>query len=64
MKPLRFLNIIFANLPGGKSTGPGEFNFFIYFAAEIFEFSFRRRYKIGWPPGHLGRVYKTSKNFS
>ena len=28
MKSLESLSIIFAQLPGGKSTGPGEFNFF------------------------------------
>ena len=28
IKSLHFLNIIFAKLPGGKSTGPSEFNFF------------------------------------
>ena len=28
MKSLHVLNIIFTELPGGKLTGPGEFNFF------------------------------------
>ena len=28
MEPLHILNIIFASLPGEKSTGSGEFNFF------------------------------------
>ena len=31
--------------------------FFLYFPAEIFEFSFNSRWKIGWPPGHLERVF-------
>ena len=28
IKSLHFLNLIFAEVPGGESTGPGEFNFF------------------------------------
>ena len=28
MESQQFLNITFAQLPGGKSTSPGEFNFF------------------------------------
>ena len=31
--------------------------FFLYFPTENFEFSFNRRYKIGWPPRHLNRVF-------
>ena len=40
MESLSSLNIIFAKLPGGKPTGPGGFHFFMYFPAEILEFSF------------------------
>ena len=47
MESLDFLSIIFAQLPGGKSTGPGEFNFLKYFPAEIFEFGLNPRCKIG-----------------
>ena len=43
---------IFAQLPGRKSTGPSEFNFFYIFSTELFEFSFNPRCKIGWPTGH------------
>ena len=30
---------------------------FLYFPTEIFEFSFNPRCKIGWPQGHLDRVF-------
>ena len=36
---------------------------FLYFPAEFFESSFNPRYKIGWPPGHLDRVYAAFKIF-
>ena len=70
MEYLYFLNIIsngidlgkhlesFAKLPGGNSTGPGEFNFFLYFPTKFFEFSFNPRCKIWWAPGHLDRFYQ------
>ena len=31
--------------------------FFLCFPAEIFDFSFNPQCKIGWPPGHLDRVF-------
>ena len=30
---------------------------FLYFPTEIFEFNFNPRCKIGWPQGHLDRVF-------
>ena len=60
MKFLHVLNIIFTELPGGKSTGPGEFNFFLHFSAEIFGFSFNLRCRTGWLLGHLDRVFRLS----
>ena len=52
-----FLNITFAQLPGGKLTYPSEFNFFLYFPAEIFQFNFNPRCRFGWLPGYLDKVY-------
>ena len=48
-----FFKYIFAQLPCKKPTCPGE-----YFPAEIFELSFNPWCKIGWPPGHLDRVFR------
>ena len=56
MESLHILNIIFASLPVKKSTGPVNL-FFLYLSAEIFEFSFNPRCKIGCPLGHLDRVF-------
>ena len=56
MESLHFLNIIFAYFPGEKLTGPSESDF-SYFPAEIVEYSFHPRCKIGLPPGQLDRVF-------
>ena len=50
MKSMHFLNIIFFLLSIRK------YFLYIYFPAEISEFSFNPRGKIGWPPGHLDKV--------
>ena len=55
MKFLHFLNIIFAELPGGKSDGPGESIFFI-FPTGIVQFNFNPRCKTGCSPEHKDRV--------
>ena len=70
MESLHFLNIIFVQLPGGKSSDPNEFIFFSDFPAEIFEFSFVTGCNIRWPLGtwagcckhytFLFKIYKTS----
>ena len=62
MESLHHLSIVFAYLPGRKSTGPGEFFFFfLHFTAEIIKFNFNPWWKIGQPPGHLDRVYLSKK---
>ena len=60
MESLRILNIILI-CSRGKINWPRLSNFFLYFPAEIFEFSFNSQCKIGCPPGHLDRVYDMKK---
>ena len=46
----------FCLVPRWKINWPRWISFFLCFPAEIFEFGFNPRCKIGWPPGHWDRV--------
>ena len=74
MECLCFLNIIgkrndlakysgsFCSALRWKSTGPGEFNFFLCFPDEFFEFSFNPRCQNQIAPGALGQGVSIEKN--
>ena len=46
----------FCLAPRWKLNWPRWISLFLYFPAEIFQFSLNPRCKMGWPQGHLDRV--------